>query len=80
MKKLLEYIVANILEKGSSFEVIESQEGDVVTLTIKTEEKDGGLIIGKGGKTIKAIRNVLRIAATLSKKKVFLLVNPQNQN
>jgi len=75
MKDLLEYIVGNILGKGKKFSVEETDDGSVVTLKVKTEEEDGGLIIGKGGKTIKAIRNVLRIKATLEKKKVYLLVN-----
>jgi len=77
MKKLLEFIITNILGKDAKFEVSEKTDGDVVTLTVTTEEKDGGLIIGKGGNTIKSIRNVLRIAATLSKKKIYLLVNPK---
>lgn len=77
MKKLTEFIVSNILGKKSDFEVQEVEDGNIVTLTIKTKDEDGGLIIGKAGKTIKAIRNILRIKATLEKKKVYLLVNPQ---
>jgi predicted RNA-binding protein YlqC (UPF0109 family) len=77
MKDLLEYIIKNILGKDAKFEITEQDDGNVVTLTVKTEEKDGGLVIGKGGRTIKAIRNILRIKATLDKKKVYLLVNPE---
>jgi predicted RNA-binding protein YlqC (UPF0109 family) len=47
-------------------------------LTIKTADDEGGMVIGKGGKVIKAIRNMLRIKATLEKKKIILLVNPVN--
>jgi hypothetical protein len=78
MKELLEFIIKNILGKDSKFEIIEEDNGSIVTLTVKTEEKDGGLVIGKQGKVIKAIRNILRIKATLEKKKVILLVNPTN--
>jgi len=76
MKDLLEFIIKNILGKDSKFEVTEEDNGSIVTLTVKTEEKDGGLVIGKQGKVIKAIRNILRIKATLEKKKVILLINP----
>lgn len=76
MKNLLEFIVKNILGEKAKFEINEEDDGNVVTLTVKTSQEDGGLIIGKGGKTIKAIRNILRIKATLDKKKVYLLVNP----
>lgn len=78
MKDLLEFIIKNILGKDSKFEIVEEDNGSIVTLTVKTEEKDGGLVIGKQGKVIKAIRNILRIKATLEKKKVVLLVNPSS--
>lgn len=80
MKELLEFILKNILGKDSKFEVIEedlpAQAGDIVKLTVKTADNEGGMVIGKGGKVIKAIRNILRIKATLEKKKIILLVNP----
>ena len=76
MKDLLEFIVKNILGDRAKFEVKEEVGDGVTTLTVVTADKDGGLVIGKAGKTIKAIRNILRIKATLEKKKVYLLVNP----
>lgn len=79
MKELLEFIIQNLLGKTAKFEVTEVDDGNVVTLTVITAEEDGGLVIGKGGKTVKALRNILRIKATLDKKKVYLLVNPKEQ-
>lgn len=76
MKELLDFIVRNILGKDSKYEIIEEDDGSIVKLTIKTAEDEGGMIIGKQGKVIKAIRNILRIKATLEKKKIILLVNP----
>lgn len=78
MKELLEFILRNILGKKSNFEIIEEDDGSIVKLTVKTAEDEGGMIIGKQGKVIKAIRNILRIKATLDKKKIILLVNPVN--
>lgn len=86
MKNLLEFIVKNILGAHSTssgqakFEVDEKDEGSIVTLTVKTKDEDGGLIVGKQGKIIKAIRNILRIKATLEKKKIILLVNPHTND
>ncbi|MEK7168973.1 MAG: hypothetical protein AAB778_03105 [Patescibacteria group bacterium] len=85
MKKLLDFILQNLLGKKSKFEIIEEYDGpprlgeagSIVKLTVKTAEDEGGMVIGKGGKVIKAIRNILRIKATLEKKKIILLVNPQ---
>lgn len=76
MKKLLDFVVRNILGTKSNFEILEEDDGGVVKLTVKTAEDEGGMVIGKGGKVIKAIRNILRIKATLEKKKIILLVNP----
>lgn len=76
MKELLEFIIKNILGPKSKFEVTETDDNSIVTLIVKTKEEDGGMIIGKQGKIIKAIRNILRIKATLDKKKVILLINP----
>lgn len=76
MNELLDFIVRNILGKDSKYEIIEEDDGSIVKLTIKTAEDEGGMIIGKQGKVIKAIRNILRIKATLEKKKIILLVNP----
>ncbi len=77
MKELLDFILRNILGKDSKYEIIEEDDGSIVKLTIKTAEDEGGMVIGKQGKVIKAIRNILRIKATLEKKKIILLVNPE---
>jgi len=70
MKELLEYILKEILGEGG-FYVTEEVEGDFVRLFIKVEPaENAGIVIGKGGNTIKAIRNILRVKATLEKKGV----------
>ena len=76
MKELLDFIIRNILGKDSKFEITEEDDGSIAKLTVKTAEDEGGMVIGKQGKVIKAIRNILRIKATLEKKKIILLVNP----
>ncbi len=69
MKELLEYILQGILGKDG-FYVTEEVDGDFVRLLIKVEPENAGIVIGKGGGTIKAIRNILRVRATLEKKGV----------
>ena len=73
MKKLLEFIIEGILGK-KDFAVTENAEGDFVNLAIKIPGEDTGLIIGKGGKTIKAIRNLLKVRATLERKGVSVSI------
>lgn len=69
MKELLNYILEGILG-DTDFEATEVVEENFVKLSIKVAPEDMGIVIGKGGSTIKAIRNILRVRATLEKKGV----------
>lgn len=73
MKNLLEFLLKGILDK-ESFEISESEEEGRIIYSIKTEDKNKGLIIGKGGKMINALRNILKVRATLDKVAVNLQV------
>lgn len=74
MKELLEYLLKGLLP-DAKFDVVETDEGEgKITYTIKTAPENIGLIIGKGGHMIKALRNLLKVRATLEKKAVFLNV------
>jgi len=64
--------LATLLKKFTTVE--EVSENDRVTLTIKVPAESTGLVIGKGGKTIKAIRNLIKVLATLEKKGVFIQI------
>jgi len=74
MKELLEFIVKNII--GEDFEIVEEDEDGRVDFLLKVPSDKAGLIIGKGGNTIKAIQDILRIKATLAKKYVNIKVEP----
>ncbi len=78
MKDLLKFLLQGILgdvdSKKESFEIIESEEGGRVSYTIKSAPENMGLIIGKGGRMIKSLRNILKVRATLEKTAVTLNV------
>lgn len=71
MRDLLEFILKGVLGE-EKFEIAESEEEGRIVYSIKTDPKNVGLIIGKGGHMIKALRNVLKVRATLEKKAVSL--------
>lgn len=71
MKDLLEFLLKGILGK-EEFDVTETEAEGRVDYTIKTAQENVGMIIGKGGKMIKTLRNLLKVRATLEKKVVFL--------
>ncbi len=54
------------------FEITESEDNGRIMYSIKTDPENVGLIIGKGGKMIRSLRNILKVRATLEKKAVNL--------
>lgn len=75
MKELLEKILKQIVDNPKDIEVEEVTSDDdetFVTLMIYANEEDKGLIIGKGGATISALRDIIRIKAIKENKKVRL--------
>lgn len=73
MKTLLTYLISEITGI-KEFSVEEQSEGSFSRFIVKSKKDEAGLIIGKNGKTIKTIRNLLRIRATLEKKGVAISV------
>jgi predicted RNA-binding protein YlqC (UPF0109 family) len=73
MKDLLDFLLKGILGE-EKFEVSETEDGGRTLYTIQTEDKNKGLIIGKAGKTISSLRNILKVRATLEKRAVNIQV------
>jgi len=74
MKDLLDFILSSLIDPGNySIEEI-SGENDSLQYEIKVDKDFIGMIIGKGGNTIKSIRNILKVKATKEKKLVTLNV------
>ncbi len=64
MKDLLKYITERIVNNPEAVEIQEVQmEGGAMDLSLKVHPDDMGLIIGKNGSTIRAIRNLLKVKA-----------------
>jgi len=79
MEELLKFIISSILpEKNVAISKEETEDG-LITFYIKPNPEDAGILIGKGGKIIKSISQILKIKATLMKKRVILKVVSENQ-
>lgn len=65
MKQLIEYIVSNIVNHPESVVITESPSDDAsfTKYLIQVDPEDIGRVIGKQGKVIKSIRQIIRIAA-----------------
>lgn len=72
MEKLLDFILKQIVEDG--YQIKKDDSENRVLFTIISEKDKMGTIIGKKGRTIKAIQDLLKIKAVLDKKNVFVEV------
>lgn len=73
MKKLLEYIVESIFD-NKEITVSEDENEGIITFTITAPQEEIGKIIGKKGKIINAIKQVIKIQAIKEDKKIELQV------
>lgn len=75
MKELVEYIVKSLVTNPDAVKVEESEENGEVQLLLTVDDKDMGMVIGKGGQTIKSIRKLLTVRAMAENVRVFLQLN-----
>lgn len=75
MKDILNYILENILDE--KVEVSEEETDGFITLKITSPQSQIGKIIGKGGKTINSIKNLIKIKAIKEGKRVDIQVVEQ---
>lgn len=79
MKKALLYILNSIVDEPEKIKVEEEEIDNVLTFKIHVSQTDMGKVIGKNGKVIRAIRNVLKIPAIKQNKKINILLE-ENSN
>ncbi len=72
MKQLLIDIVKLIVDNPDEVVVVERTSGDMTVLELTVAKSDIGKVIGRGGKIAKAIRSVIRAAATKENKRVIV--------
>lgn len=74
MKNAISYILASIVENKDKIQITEEAEGDFINFKISVDKEDMGRVIGKNGKIIRAIRNVIKIPAIKQNKKINILL------
>ncbi len=72
MKELLETIVKNLVDKKEDVNIVELNSEDKIIFKIEVASDDIGKIIGKKGKTITAIRNIVKASSNYSSKRIFV--------
>ena len=74
LKETLSNIAKAIVDHPDDVTVLQTQDEDRVTLVLSVAENDMGMVIGKNGKIAKAIRTVMRAAASADGKEVNVVI------
>ena len=72
MKELVEIIAKALVEHPDAVSVQEVEGEQSIILELKVADDDMGKVIGKQGRIAKAIRTVIKAAATKEDKRVIL--------
>ena len=72
MKELVEVIAKALVDNPEELVVSESLKGDDTLIELKVAPADMGKVIGKQGRIAKAIRSVVKAAASKEDKKVIV--------
>ncbi len=72
MKQVLEIIAKSLVDHPEAVSINEIPGDDSITLELKVAEDDMGKVIGKQGRIAKAIRTVVKAAASRENKHVVV--------
>jgi len=72
LRLLVEYLARGLVDNPQEVVVEEIDEPDALVFELKVAEPDLGKVIGKQGRTAKALRTVLSAASSKMRRRVIL--------
>ena len=72
MKELVEVIAKALVDNPDEFVVTETEKGNDLLVELKVAPSDMGKVIGNQGRIAKAIRSVVKAAASREDRKVIV--------
>ena len=73
LKELLEFLAKTLVDRPDQVEVREFEEEDeTVVLELSVAEEDRGKVIGRQGRTVKALRGVMRAGGIKDGKRILV--------
>jgi len=78
MEELIKYILNKIVDYPGDLKIESIQNQELLTITAKLNSDDMGKVIGKGGKTINAVRSLVKILASKAQKRFNFNVEALN--
>lgn len=74
MKELVEIVARGLASRPDDVVVTESQEGDAITLELSVAPEDLGRVIGREGRTARALRALASAAGHKSSRRVTIRI------
>ena len=78
MEEFLNYLIPLLVDNSKAVKIVKENINGVIVFTISAAKEDMGRLIGKEGKIINSIRNLVKILAVKEKQRVTVqLSEPQ---
>ena len=77
MKDTLHYIVSAIVDTPDAVSIEENEQDGITQFVVTVAKEDMGKVIGKEGKVIRSIRNVMKIRAMKDNKRINISLAEQ---
>ena len=61
IKEMVEYVVKELADQSDAIDVSETRGETTVLIEVDAADEDKGRLIGRGGRTINAIRDIARV-------------------
>ena len=72
LRDLVDYLARGLVDKPEEVKVDEVSEPDALVFELQVAEEDLGKVIGKQGRTAKALRTILAAASAKTRRRVVL--------
>ena len=72
MDRLLEFLARSLVDNPDGVSVEASEDEDVLVLELRVAGDDAGQLIGRRGRTISALRTVMRAAGAAQDRRVLV--------
>ncbi len=78
MERFLDYVLRQLVDFPDEMVILKEEAPKRTTFRLRLARTDVGKIVGKGGSTIQALRNLLSAAAAKKGEKVFLEIEEES--